>query len=97
MSFNVPRVLGTCADCGIPVLPDLYRRVTFTCRDNQETFVSFCPQCEAAPFTPERMAALNAQTQNMFKLSGRVHPQFDPTTIVLVARRPGYQTVKDLT
>ena len=75
--FPTPRLALSCAECGARILnmngqtvdeQDMgYRRVHFDLSDGTQAFVSFCPTCATHPWTPERLAALEAQCKWMWK------------------------------
>ena len=77
ISFPLPRLALSCADCGTRILDmnaqtveaqDLgYCRVHFNLSDGTEAFISFCPSCAAKAWSPDRLLALERQCQYMWK------------------------------
>lgn len=58
---------GYCSCCKVPILissTEHYRRVHFALNDGTVTFASFCAECSQHDWTPERVAALDWQTQD---------------------------------
>lgn len=76
VSFPMPRLALSCADCGTRILnmngqtveeQDMgYRRVHFDLSDGTQACVSFCPACAGKPWPSERIALLERQCKWMW-------------------------------